>query len=250
MNSDQVRIIAERCTPNVPVKICDTFYRDDVITGLQGNNSIGIELGVAGGHFSDRMVRSNKFHKFFGVDLYEDHHDTAEYKNALKLVGLHKNYVLLRMSFDEALDLFEDSFFDFIYFDGYAHTGEEGGKTFQSWYNKLKFGGIFAGDDYHDDWPLVKWAVNDMTKQLGCELHVTGRQEFTNLNRYPSWFFKKSNQNNFSISEDLLDIGEKIRSATRSAQKEISLSPKQLAEILVQVKGRNPQIAAQLKQLL
>ena len=70
MNSDQVRIIAERYTPNVPVKICDTYYRHDVITGLQENNLIGIELGVAGGHFSDRMVRSNKFQKFFGVGFF------------------------------------------------------------------------------------------------------------------------------------------------------------------------------------
>jgi hypothetical protein len=31
------------------------------------------------------------------------------------------------MSFDDALDIFDDEFFDFIYIDGFAHTGEEGG---------------------------------------------------------------------------------------------------------------------------
>lgn len=44
----------------------------------------------------------------------------------------------------------------FIYVDGYAHTGEDRGKTLFDWYPKLKIGGLMAGDDYHDDWPLVK----------------------------------------------------------------------------------------------
>ena len=90
------------------------------------------------------------------------------------------------MSFDDAIGLFEDNLGDFIYFDGYAHTGEEGGKTFSDWYKNLKIGGVFSGDDYHDGWPLVKWAVNDMVSKLNCELNVTGKIENTHLNRYPS----------------------------------------------------------------
>ena len=132
------------------------------------------------------MVQSGKFKRFYGIDLYEDHHDTKEYVSALSLVGIEENYSLLRMSFDDAIGLFEDNLFDFIYFDGYAHTGEEGGKTFSDWYKKLKVGGVFSGDDYHDDWPLVKWAVNDMVSKLNCELNVTGKIENTHLNRYPS----------------------------------------------------------------
>ena len=76
------------------------------------------------------MVQSGKFKRCYGIDLYEDHHDTKEYVSALSLVGIEENYSLLRMSFDDAIGLFEDNLFDFIYFDGYAHTGEEGGKTF------------------------------------------------------------------------------------------------------------------------
>jgi hypothetical protein len=119
------------------------------------------------------------------------------------------------MSFDEAHDLFEDNFFDFIYFDGYAHTGEEGGKTFADWYSKLKVGGVFAGDDYHEDWPLVIWAVNHHVSQIGCELHVTEKIETTNLNRYPSWFFIKPNQKSVKPSSELVRLGDAIRGATR-----------------------------------
>jgi hypothetical protein len=122
------------------------------------------------------------------------------------------------MSFDEALSLFDEQFFDFIYFDGYAHTGEEGGKTFADWWPKLKTGGVYAGDDYHADWPLVKWAVNAFSQKVGAALQITGQIEKTNLNRYPSWFFTKNT--NYSIAglignQQLLDIGLQIRAQTR-----------------------------------
>lgn len=213
--SNQYIDIVNNIMPQVDIIFHENFYRHDVLKLLNNTDIIGIELGVAGGHYSKRMVDSGIFSKFYGVDLYEDHHNTAEYISALKLIGLNKNYVLLRMSFDDAIDLFDDNYFDFIYFDGYAHTGEEGGKTFSDWFRKLKVGGMFAGDDYHHDWPLVKWAVNDMVSKIGCELHVTSKVEDTNLNHYPSWFFLKDKEINFETDETLLRIGRKIRDDTR-----------------------------------
>ena len=92
------------------------------------------------------------------------------------------------MTFDDAYDLFEDNYFDFIYIDGYAHTGEEGGETILQWYKKCKVGGVIAGDDYHDDWPLVKWAVNDFIKQSNLKLFITDKTEPTGFCKYPNWF--------------------------------------------------------------
>ena len=63
------------------------------------------ELGVAAGEYSSKMAGSGKFSTFWGVDMYADTHDTAQYKQALLNVGIDKNYKLLRMTFDEALDL-------------------------------------------------------------------------------------------------------------------------------------------------
>ena len=134
MTNEEVRLLADKLSPDTTFKMHRNFHRHDVLELVEGKANVGIELGVAGGHFSQRMVQSGKFEIFFGVDLYEDHHNIREYISALKLIGIMENYHLLRMSFDEAIDLFEDNFFDFIYFDGYAHTGEEGGKTFSDWY--------------------------------------------------------------------------------------------------------------------
>ncbi|HOA94537.1 MAG TPA: hypothetical protein PKJ79_12325, partial [Quisquiliibacterium sp.] len=110
----------------VPFRVLRNCQRHDVVHLLEGNDNVGVELGVAEGVFSERMVRSGRFSTFIGIDMYADLHDTAEYKRALRRVGLQAPYKLLRMRFDEAIDLFDDGSLDFVYVDGYAHGGEEG----------------------------------------------------------------------------------------------------------------------------
>ncbi len=53
-------------------------------------------------------------------------------------------------------------------------------------------GGVFAGDDYHSDWPLVVWAVNNFVKQTNSTLSVTDKVENdVAFCEYPSWFITK-----------------------------------------------------------
>ncbi|MDZ4391589.1 class I SAM-dependent methyltransferase [Cypionkella sp.] len=195
MQKDQLREIAERQMPAVVPELVPSTFRWNVIDDLPALGNRGIELGVAAGSFSARMVASGKFARFWGVDMYADSHNTAEYKSALRLVGLEQNYHLLRMTFDQAIDLFPDNYFDFIYIDGYAHTGEEGGRTLLNWYAKLKPGGIMAGDDYDlQSWPLVVWAVHDLVQQLGLHLKITDKTADATYSRFQSWFFSKPTQ--------------------------------------------------------
>jgi SAM-dependent methyltransferase len=195
MEKNPLREIADREMPDVVPYVVPGSYRWNVIDDLPATGNLGIELGVAAGSFSARMVQSGKFRRFWGVDMYADAHNTDEYKAALRTVGLDKDYHLLRMTFDQALDLFPDAYFDFIYVDGYAHTGEEGGRTLVQWYAKLKPGGIMAGDDYdRAAWPLVVWAVHDLVLQLGLQLKVTAHVMDTAYNRFPSWFIRKPAQ--------------------------------------------------------
>lgn len=98
----------ERCNDK-GVKILRGYYRHDIQKLLHGNNNFGIELGVAGGSFSSRMINSKKFSLYIGIDMYTDGgHDITEYKKALTACQLDSNYKLLRMRFDQALDMFED----------------------------------------------------------------------------------------------------------------------------------------------
>lgn len=168
--------------------------RDDVAL-LLPEGGIGIELGVAEGTFSERIMRRSKLAFMYGVDMYagERKHDIDQYRMALRALEPYKErYSLLRMRFDEALPLFPDEYFDFIYVDGYAHTGEEGGQTFLDWFPKLKTGGVFAGDDYSDNYPLVKKFVDGFCSLNDLELHVIDCREDHWACREPTWFtFKR-----------------------------------------------------------
>lgn len=200
--------------PSILVEEASGLHRHEIVNYLNGNMNIGIELGVASGLLSKRLLDSRKFSVLFGVDVYSDIHDTKEYKSAITTIGLKSNHKLLRLTFEDALDLFPDNFFDFVYVDGFAHTGEEGGKTLVDWYRKLKIGGIMSGDDYHRDWPLVMWAVNHFASQLGAKVTLTDCVQEERYSLYPTWFFKKergTDESTVSLDQRLVEIAKKER---------------------------------------
>ena len=201
------------------VKHLDGYNRFDLTKLLpDGSDHIGIELGVAAGEYSSKMAGSGKFSAFWGVDMYADTHDTAQYKQALLNVGIDKNYKLLRMTFDEALDLFPDHYFDFMYLDGYAGNGFEGGQTLRKWASKVKVGGIIAGDDYHDECALLKSIVDEFVEQNGLELMTTeGAFDFSAYGHYPSWALYKTKELIGATSGDLQRRG--IDAANKSKKK-------------------------------
>jgi Methyltransferase domain len=219
-------------TSSVEIQVMPGTHRHDVVSLLQGTNNIGVELGVAEGVFSERMMASGRFAKFMGVDMYADSHDVAQYKRTLKRLGLWSNYKLLRMRFDEAFDLFDDDSLDFVYVDGYAHGGEEGGETIFEWFKKVKIGGVIAGDDYDPAWPLVVKAVDAFAQQLGQPLLVTAITEADNpYCRYPTWAIRKQASVALSAPEDLIRAG-KLANAKVLRQQEGGIVKRGLRAVL------------------
>ncbi len=167
--------------------------REDVIQFVK-RGGIGIELGVAEGIFSERIIQSGYLNHLYSVDMYagDRGHDIDQYKRAIKrLSPYHEKNSLLKMRFNEAIDLFADEYFDFIYVDGYAHNGEEDGQTIRDWYKKLKPGGIFAGDDYDEKWPLVIQHVDEFIETKRLKLNIINCHENIDYCRYPTWFIIK-----------------------------------------------------------
>ena len=175
-------------------KILTGFNRYDILRLLHGNDNLGVELGVAAGNFSERMIQSGRFRLFIGIDAYSDSsHDENEYKAVLRRMEPVPNYRLLRMGFGQALNLFEDQYFDLVYYDGYTQNVEQGFKTIHSWYAKLKPGGLIAGGDYHPDRPLLCEAVDEFVRQSGEELMVTTVTEpDIDFAHFPTWCVKKT----------------------------------------------------------
>ena len=184
--------------------------RYEIINQLKGYENIGVELGVAEGHFSFEIMKSNKFKKFYGIDSYANfQHNDNEYKKTKKKLSKFNNYYLIRDNFNNSLDLFEDYSLDFIYIDGFAGTGNNGGKTLFDWIKKLKIGGICSGDDYHDDWPLLKKTVNYYVSKSGVELYITNNKAYGQYSEYPSWFFRKEHHDNLKLPNNFLIEGLK-----------------------------------------
>lgn len=165
-------------------------YRHEILH-LVKENGIGIELGVAQGEFAERILKQERLSEFYGVDKYDDHHNEKEYLNTLKRLMKYKNYTLHRMTFDDALQLFPDEYFDFIYIDGYAHTGQENGQTLYKWYNKCKSGGVFSGDDYCDSYKKTVKAVDSFCSYYNLELKLIKCFENTVWSRNPTWYVIK-----------------------------------------------------------
>mmetsp|Transcript_40944 Transcript_40944/g.82006 ORF Transcript_40944/g.82006 Transcript_40944/m.82006 type:complete len:197 (-) Transcript_40944:113-703(-) len=93
---------------------------------LDKTGLLAIELGVNEGHFSYRLLDgSDKIQHLYSVDAWNDSkhgHDHQQYWVALeRLEPVRNRNTVLRATFDEALDFFEDGFFDLVYVDGYAH---------------------------------------------------------------------------------------------------------------------------------
>ena len=176
--------------------------------------NVGAELGVAAGAFSSKLLESGRFERLYGVDAYADHHDVNEYKAALRRLGLSGQYTLLRMRFEEALDLIGDASLDFLHIDGYAHTGQEGGETIYAWAAKVRIGGVVSGHDYDRKFPLTVKAVNRFVAETGFDLHIADA-----AGDFPSWAVVKSAEIAVGgAPPDLLRSGRRARALAQLRQ--------------------------------
>ena len=143
-----------------------------------------VELGVAQGDFSSVLARSN-LTELVLVDKWNDHHDEKEHQIVINRFKNDTRIKIFHSTFETAAMYFPDKYFDFIYIDGYAHTGQDNGTTLELWWPKVKEGGFFGGHDYH---PQFQQTVNVVNKF--CETHIKSMY-LTGEEKFPSWFVFK-----------------------------------------------------------
>jgi len=139
----------------------------------------GVELGVACGQFSAEILTWSRCRLLYSIDRWtEPHHGVDEYLRALnRLANYGRRSTVLRATFEEALVLFQPHSLDFVYVDGYAHTGQEGGKTLEDWWPKIKPGRVMAGHDYDPLFQPTIDAVDAFVARHGLELHLTEEEK-------------------------------------------------------------------------
>jgi len=171
--------------------IFKTLTRREELTQIIRPQGICIELGVAEGHFSEALLDGTSIQHLYSVDMYggDRGQDTDQYRQAVRRLMPYRNRnTILRMRFDEAVHLFANEFFDLIYVDGYAHTGEEDGHTFQDWLPKLRRGAVIGGHDYCASWPLVVKAVDAFIASNNLRLFIVNDTTSGWNHGAASWF--------------------------------------------------------------
>jgi len=152
------------------------------------SEGMAIELGVAAGTFSAQLLSTNPFIKtLYSIDKWDDHHDHAEMQRAQQTLSrFGARSKIIHATFAEALAQFEKESIDLIYIDGYAHTGQEEGKTLADWWPIVKPGGIFAGHDYDSKFPKTIEVVDRFV-----QTHHLVLQIILDRNTYASWWVEK-----------------------------------------------------------
>ena len=131
--------------------------------GLFGN---GIEIGVAEGNYSEKLLKTSNLSKLYLLDTWEvnttdmngDPYGDIRYKGVVKKMREYGDRVeVIRGNSLIEFGRFPDSYFDFIYLDA-NHEYEYIKQDLNNWYPKCKVGGVFSGHDY----------FNGMTRRGMC----------------------------------------------------------------------------------
>lgn len=165
------------------MKLTDIKTREQIPVFLESQfpSAIGVELGVHLGEYSEILLANSNILNLHSIDRWggDRGHGDLEHQATLKrLQRFGKRSWVIKASFDEALKTFRDESLDFVYIDGYAHTGQDDGKTIRDWWTKVKPGGFFGGHDYYSIYPKTIAQVDRFVKDVKRPLHVTGESNF------------------------------------------------------------------------
>mgnify|MGYP001586602473 FL=1 len=161
--------------------------RDNVLKELP-KNSICAEIGVYKGELSQRILNKTKPKKLVLIDAWsikvmKDNSDVQNsftqqkfeqiYLDILKNFQKFNNVEVIRKNSIDAMKIFSDSYFDWVYIDA-SHRYQDVLNDLEISMNKVKSGGIIAGDDYID--VRGKWgddvirAVNDFAAKYNLDI--------------------------------------------------------------------------------
>ncbi|MFA5250899.1 MAG: class I SAM-dependent methyltransferase [Parachlamydiales bacterium] len=154
--------------------------RYEFVRSLIKPGDIGAEIGVCYGKFSYGALLPVQPLKLYLIDPWEyglrtnvetDPKTPArqkirdeDYEKVCKLFEPYKNVEIIRLKSEDAVHMFEDNYFDYVYVDG-AHTYAAVMLDLNNYFYKIKIGGVLIGDDYAGDWPEVIQAVDNFLKE-------------------------------------------------------------------------------------
>jgi len=169
-----------------------------------GFDGEGVEIGVLRGGHSEKILDKWNGRKLHCIDPWSDSTDDGVYvdRNNVNQARHDKNFdtatevlarfgdrcEIHRMTSVDAIELFEDRSLDFVYIDA-RHYREAVVEDLDSWFPKVRAGGILSGHDYFDGTVPsghfeVKSAVDTRAEARGLKVQCTGE------NVWRSWIIR------------------------------------------------------------
>lgn len=186
------------------IKARDSVH--DIITKIE--DPIICEIGIRVGDNFKKMLTPNVI-EAYGIDIWKETGDVGQNDNLYAQQELEKQYLsvlkmfvndkrveIIREFSVEAAKKFNDNFFDFVYVDA-DHTYRAVLEDLESWYPKVKSGGVLSGHDYIDgDLTLrmghpVRFGVIEAVTDFRKKYNITDEQFHVTDEAYASYYILK-----------------------------------------------------------
>jgi len=152
---------------------------------FQKNSIIGAEIGVLKGENAEKILETLNIKKLFLVDPFIEYIDGNEAlysgaacsyskKIAIKRLKNFSNIEWVFKTSDKAVNNIPDSL-DFVYIDA-NHNYEFVKNDIESYYPKVRIGGVLGGHDFSGDYLGVVQAVIEFTKSKNLEFFTKNNE--------------------------------------------------------------------------
>lgn len=128
----------------------------------------GTWYGKSAAYLAVEAHNSGKDLRIFTIDIDDDRKETV--KETLRQFD---NVTYLHGSSLKLCNMFGDGVCRMVFLDS-NHDALFIRKELRLWMGKVKYGGIFAGHDYHSGYPGLVKEVNDYAKELGRKVTAVG----------------------------------------------------------------------------
>lgn len=180
-------ISPQRLRGPMPIELRD-FHRNDLAQLFaELGFKRGAEIGVAEGNYSEILLKANPDCELLLIDPWHHYSDNPQGKSKEKhefayneMLRKVKDYRNVKVCMDysmNAVDDFDDDYFDFVYVDG-NHLFDYVIQDLVRWSTKVRSGGIVSGDDYY---------ALDQKRWIGGGV-IEAVQAYTNAHRIPIWY--------------------------------------------------------------
>lgn len=162
--------------------------RGDLADWLATFCTVGAEVGVAAGAYSERLMQAKPDLRLYGVDphtTYAEYKDYALKSTMQKLeddaharLDKYPSYTFVKKFSMDAVKDFDDESLDFVYIDA-NHEDPWVTQDITEWSKKVRKGGVVAGHDYArvraiaDRYDVIK-AVTKYAQDNGIQIYVWG----------------------------------------------------------------------------